>query len=287
MKCTCCGADVPENSTICYTCGASIDFSSKSNAEASSTQALEDIKLCPICGAQISENSTICYSCGATIAENQSKPAPQSAENVQSKARKCEKCGAELPNGSTVCFACGATQTGITKLPKEKARLEKELKELEAQAQKYKEPKKLKKLCVTNIILASLMLGILILAYVVMILGFYVFSFFTLAFSVLMESEIFLLLIPIIAIVIFVVILLLLLIYVIIFIIISSKMYKMSGNNPAKAFLNIPTCGIFALVNAIIILVKCNKVSPERIEIVKKRLAEVNKAIEKNRIGVA
>lgn len=77
IKCTVCGATIPDNSKFCLECGTKVELSKT-----------EGMKVCPKCGACVPEGK-FCLECGAKI------------ENV------CSKCGAELVDGAKFCLECG------------------------------------------------------------------------------------------------------------------------------------------------------------------------------------
>lgn len=79
MKCTNCGADLPNGSTVCFECGA---------AQQTSAQT-------PTPNSAPTVNGNV-------------QPPVSAPEAPQTK--KCQNCGAELPAGATVCFNCGAPQ---------------------------------------------------------------------------------------------------------------------------------------------------------------------------------
>ncbi len=270
MRCTCCGADVPEYSTVCYTCGASITPTPKPSAapdiQGGGEQVASKSKVCSICGAPLADGATFCYTCGATqtTVTSEQRGTTQSVGNAASSLKRCEKCGAELPPGSTVCFSCGATQTAVTRLTRDKTRLEKEIQELEKEAKRIKNPTFLKIICMAIIALAALPIGgFMLFIPIGGILSEISYELYEVAFTFFMIM-IFLIPIP--------------------YMVLSFIMYPMSGSCFAKAFINLVTCGIFSLVNAITILVRCKKVSPKNISALKSRLAEVNKKIAEEQI---
>jgi membrane protease subunit (stomatin/prohibitin family) len=77
IKCTVCGASMPENSKFCRECGAKVEPPQK-----------EGMKICPKCGANVPEGK-FCLECGAKL------------EAV------CSKCGAKLIDGAKFCLECG------------------------------------------------------------------------------------------------------------------------------------------------------------------------------------
>lgn len=77
MKCTNCGAELPDGSTVCFECGAPQQTQSASEAAPS-----------------YPHHSSAAHSVSV-------------AGKVQNK---CRNCGADLPEGTTVCFECGAPQ---------------------------------------------------------------------------------------------------------------------------------------------------------------------------------
>ncbi len=77
MKCTNCGAELPEGSTVCFECGAA--------------QQAQSATPNPNTTAQTSSTTTV---------------------NVPQKI-KCKNCGAELSEGATVCFECGSPQNVV------------------------------------------------------------------------------------------------------------------------------------------------------------------------------
>ena len=76
MKCTNCGAELPEGSTVCFECGAP--------QQAPST----------------------------TTTQNTTFQSPATNVNAPQKS-KCHNCGAALPEGATVCFECGSPQNVV------------------------------------------------------------------------------------------------------------------------------------------------------------------------------
>jgi membrane protease subunit (stomatin/prohibitin family) len=77
IKCTVCGASMPENSKFCRECGAKVEPPQQ-----------EGMKICPKCGANVPEGK-FCLECGAKL------------EAV------CSKCGAKLIDGAKFCLECG------------------------------------------------------------------------------------------------------------------------------------------------------------------------------------
>ena len=83
MKCTHCGADLPDGSTVCFECGATQQASAQTNAQPPHFTP--------------------------TPMTNQNTQAPFNATQAP-QTKKCQNCGADLPASATVCFQCGAPQ---------------------------------------------------------------------------------------------------------------------------------------------------------------------------------
>lgn len=80
IKCSKCGAEVPEGTKFCNECGAKI-------MKPGSTA-------CPKCGAEVPEGSKFCNDCG------------------QKMTVSCPKCGADVKPGTKFCNDCGAKIEG-------------------------------------------------------------------------------------------------------------------------------------------------------------------------------
>lgn len=105
VRCEKCGAEVPNNSAFCSSCG---------NAMLTKKTIVENIHKCPGCGAEINKNMRFCTSCGRPVLE----PAQDTnvIQNIEeelvkySEAQiiaKCPACGAELEKDSMFCSECG------------------------------------------------------------------------------------------------------------------------------------------------------------------------------------
>lgn len=83
MICRTCGADVPEGSANCLTCGAPVD----------------NTPICAYCGAPLSADSAFCTNCG------NKQPEPVAEETAAPNL--CPHCGATLAEDSAFCVICG------------------------------------------------------------------------------------------------------------------------------------------------------------------------------------
>ena len=136
MKCTTCGASIPENALFCTVCGAKVQpqqqpkpkqtspaqtcrqcgavipegnlFCTACGAKAQPQQQPRPAavprpgKACPVCGKPVAEGYTFCISCGTPLNEKaQAAPAPE-------PMTVCRSCGASVPAGYARCTACGA-----------------------------------------------------------------------------------------------------------------------------------------------------------------------------------
>lgn len=79
MKCTNCGAELIEGSTVCFECGAPQQAPTTTNTS-------DTIKQSPM---------------------TNNAYAPEKGKN------KCKNCGTDLPDGATVCFECGSPQNVV------------------------------------------------------------------------------------------------------------------------------------------------------------------------------
>lgn len=79
MKCTNCGAELPEGSTVCFECGAPQQAPSTTTTPNTTTQS----------------------------------PATNNVYAPEKGKNKCKNCGADLPDGATVCFECGSPQNVV------------------------------------------------------------------------------------------------------------------------------------------------------------------------------
>lgn len=141
MKCTTCGASIPENALFCTVCGAKVQpqqqpkpmqtkpaqicrqcgavipegnlFCTACGAKAQPQQQPRPAavprpgKTCPVCGKPVAEGYTFCISCGTPLnAKTQTAPAPEPQRPAPMTV--CRSCGASVPVGSKRCTACGA-----------------------------------------------------------------------------------------------------------------------------------------------------------------------------------
>ncbi len=89
--CKACGAEVPQNTAFCSSCGARME-------------APAGYVICENCGAQMEKGLNFCTECGTQLA----KPEPPEAA-----PRLCPNCQAEVPGEANFCSSCG------TALPKD------------------------------------------------------------------------------------------------------------------------------------------------------------------------
>lgn len=76
VKCSGCGADLPENAKFCLQCGEKV------------TMPTQGMVVCPQCGKTVTEGK-FCLECGYKF------------------VRTCPNCGKEVPAGSKFCLECG------------------------------------------------------------------------------------------------------------------------------------------------------------------------------------
>lgn len=93
MKCTNCGADLPQGSTVCFECGAPQQTTPTNSENSTPAQPYANQANTP----------------NQPYAPNQFNNAPQ--------GNRCRTCGAVLPDGATVCFQCGAPQNVVNNGP--------------------------------------------------------------------------------------------------------------------------------------------------------------------------
>ena len=79
MKCTNCGAELPEGSTVCFECGAPQQSPAATPTPDTTAQNSTPVNTAPTvkcinCGAEIAEGSTVCFECGAP--QNVAKTTP-------------------------------------------------------------------------------------------------------------------------------------------------------------------------------------------------------------------
>lgn len=105
VRCERCGAEVPNSSLFCSSCGHAIS-SKKVN--------IENVHKCSGCGSVVSKNVRFCTTCGTPVSETvqDAKVIPNIEEELvkYSEAQiiaKCPTCGAELEKDSMFCSECG------------------------------------------------------------------------------------------------------------------------------------------------------------------------------------
>ncbi len=91
-RCEKCGAEVPNSSVFCSSCGAAMPKQQ--------TAASDDCIKCQSCGAEVEKGSRFCTFCGKPM-EVAGTPA------AKPKAKICPKCGAKAEGNSIFCTECG------------------------------------------------------------------------------------------------------------------------------------------------------------------------------------
>lgn len=118
MKCTNCGANIPEGNLFCTRCGAKAEIIQRPRDVAQQSVPYpgggkREI-VCPTCGAAMPEGYAFCTNCGGTMTGAAAAKAPGAPETV------CQNCGASVPAGNRFCIACGAPMGGTMPQPKRK-----------------------------------------------------------------------------------------------------------------------------------------------------------------------
>ena len=88
-RCTTCGAEIPNNSTFCSSCGSAV-------TQQKSVDAANLIK-CTNCGKMIEKGMKFCTFCGNEIVY----------QPIQDNEMRCLSCGAVLDDGVAFCTNCG------------------------------------------------------------------------------------------------------------------------------------------------------------------------------------
>ena len=88
-RCTNCGAEIPNNSTFCSSCGAAVIQEKAVD--------ISNLVKCANCGKMVEKGMNFCTFCGS----------PMVVANDEIKESICENCGAELNDGAAFCIKCG------------------------------------------------------------------------------------------------------------------------------------------------------------------------------------
>ena len=103
MKCSNCGAFVPEGNLFCTRCGAKAEIVQQPRRQAPERVPYPGGNLCPSCGASMPEGYAFCTKCGSAMTGAQGAAAPAPSANIV-----CWSCGAAVPAENRFCTACGA-----------------------------------------------------------------------------------------------------------------------------------------------------------------------------------
>ena len=90
--CKACGAEIPQNTAFCSSCGARVEPPA-------------GYVICENCGSRMEKGQNFCTECGAPLAR------------PEAPAELCPNCGAELTEGAKFCSNCGTSLTKDTPKP--------------------------------------------------------------------------------------------------------------------------------------------------------------------------
>ena len=103
--CPQCGAEVPDGSAFCSSCGYRMPV----------VEAIpENMVKCQNCGALVSKDMRFCTNCGTPVTAAEPTPAlPEPAPApAEPQGQTCSKCGAVVPDGYAFCTNCGTPVGG-------------------------------------------------------------------------------------------------------------------------------------------------------------------------------
>ena len=107
LTCVQCGAPIPSGNLFCTACGAKAPAQQapKQQAAASVPRPGAGGKTCPVCGRVIAPGYAFCTGCGTPVhAARTAAPEPPRPTPMT----VCRSCGASVPAGVPYCTACGA-----------------------------------------------------------------------------------------------------------------------------------------------------------------------------------
>lgn len=116
IRCSKCGAEVPNTASFCNACGAPVAKPAPTPVQNPPVDTT--LIMCSSCGSALDKNTRFCTTCGAPVGNAmpqvtpEQMPAQQVAEPTpeQPAVRQCTNCGAPVPSDLQFCTMCGVQQ---------------------------------------------------------------------------------------------------------------------------------------------------------------------------------
>lgn len=110
LTCVRCGAAIPSGNLFCTACGAKAPTQQQPKQQSARPASVPrpgtGRRTCPVCGTAIAEGYTFCTGCGTPV--NAARTAAPAPEPRPTPMTVCRSCGASVPAGAPYCTACGA-----------------------------------------------------------------------------------------------------------------------------------------------------------------------------------